>query len=62
MNLQSRKEITKLKKHVAISIALTIPIVILTLPHMFPSLEDLIPLPMETSNYVMLVLATPIQL
>ena len=35
---------------------------ILTLPHMFPSqLEDLIPLPMETSNYVMLALATPIQ-
>src|SRR5688500_8194821 len=29
---------------------------------MFPSqLEDLIPLPMETSNYIMLALATPIQ-
>src|ERR671910_3364246 len=60
---EPERELRKLKKHVAISIALTIPIVILTLPHMFPSqLEDLIPLPMETSNYVMLALATPIQL
>ena len=59
---EPERELRKLKKHVVISIALTIPIVILTLPHMFPSqLEDLIPLPMETSNYVMLVLATPIQ-
>jgi P-type Cu+ transporter len=59
---EPERELRKLKKHVAISIALTIPIVILTLPHMFPSqLEDLIPLPMETSNYVMLMLATPIQ-
>ena len=59
---EPERELRKLKKHVAISIALTIPIVILTLPHMFPSqLEDLIPLPMETSNYVMLALATPIQ-
>src|ERR671912_1586292 len=59
---EPERELRKLKKHVAISIALTIPIVILTLPHMFPSqLEDLIPLPMETSYYVMLALATPIQ-
>lgn len=59
---EPERELRKLKKHVAISIALTIPIVILTLPHMFPSqLEGLIPLPMETSNYVMLALATPIQ-
>src|SRR5215210_6262141 len=59
---EPERELRKLKKHVAISIALTIPIIILTLPHMFPSqLEDLIPLPMETSNYAMLVLATPIQ-
>ena len=59
---EPERELRKLKKHVVISIALTIPIVILTLPHMFPSqLEDLIPLPMETSNYVMLALATPIQ-
>ncbi len=59
---EPERELRKLKKHVAISIALTIPIVILTLPHMFPSqLEGLISLPMETSNYVMLALATPIQ-
>jgi P-type Cu+ transporter len=59
---EPERELRKLKKHVAISIALTIPIVILTLPHMFPSqLEGLILLPMETSNYVMLALATPIQ-
>ena len=59
---EPEREFRKLKRHVAISIALTIPIVILTLPHMFPSqLEGLIPLPMEISNYVMLALATPIQ-
>jgi Cu+-exporting ATPase len=59
---EPERELRKLKKHVAISIALTIPIVILTLPHMFPSqLQGLIPLPMESSNYVMLALATPIQ-
>ncbi len=59
---EPERELRKLKKHVAISIALTIPIVILTLPHMFPSqFEGLIPLPMETSSYVMLALATPIQ-
>lgn len=56
------RELQKLKRHVAISIALTIPIVILTLPHMFPTqLHDFIPLPMGVSNYVMLALATPIQ-
>ncbi|HEY6757771.1 MAG TPA: heavy metal translocating P-type ATPase [Nitrososphaera sp.] len=59
---EPERELRKLKKHVAISIALTIPIVILTLLHMFPSqFEGLIPLPMETSSYVMLALATPIQ-
>jgi P-type Cu+ transporter len=59
---EPERELRKLKKHVAISIALTIPIVILTLPHMFPSqLEGLISLPMEVSNYVILALATPIQ-
>src|SRR5687768_2817844 len=59
---EPERELRKLKKHVAVSIALTIPIVILTLPHMFPSqLEDLIPLPMETTSYAMLALATPIQ-
>jgi Cu+-exporting ATPase len=59
---EPERELQKLKKHAAISIALTIPIVILTLPHMFPEqFHDLIPLPMELSNYVMLALATPIQ-
>src|SRR5918997_1962467 len=59
---EPERELRKLKKHVTISIVLTIPIIILTLPHMFPSqLEDLIPLPMESSNYGMLALATPIQ-
>ena len=59
---EPERELQKLKRHVAISVALTIPIVILTLPHMFPSqLEGLIPLPMELTNYVMLALATPIQ-
>ncbi|HJU34998.1 MAG TPA: heavy metal translocating P-type ATPase [Nitrososphaera sp.] len=59
---EPERELQKLKKHVAISIAFTIPILILTVPHMFPSqLEGLIPLPMEISNYVMLTLATPIQ-
>jgi P-type Cu+ transporter len=59
---EPERELQKLKKHVTISIALTIPIIILTLPHMFAlQLEDWIPLPMETSNYAMLALATPIQ-
>src|SRR5919109_680501 len=60
---EPERELQKLKKHVAISIALTIPIIILTLPHMFPTqLHDFIPLPMRvSSNYVMLALATPIQ-
>ncbi len=60
---EPEREFRKLKRHVAVSVALTIPIVILTLPHMFSSvqLEGFISLPMETSNYVMLALATPIQ-
>jgi Cu+-exporting ATPase len=59
---EPERELRKLKRHVAISIALTIPIVLLTLPHMFPTqLHDFISLPMGVSNYVMLALATPIQ-
>ena len=34
--MQPEKELRKLKIYVAISIALTIPIVILSLPHMLP--------------------------
>jgi len=59
---QPEREMKKLKRHVAISIGLTIPIVILTIPHMFPSqFEGLIPVSMELSSYIMLALATPIQ-
>jgi Cu+-exporting ATPase len=59
---QPEREMKKLKRHVAISIFLTIPIVILTLPHMLPSqFEGLIPVSMELSSYIMLALATPIQ-
>ena len=36
--LEPEKELKKLKMHVAISIALTIPIIILSLPHMIPQL------------------------
>ncbi|HEY8140788.1 MAG TPA: heavy metal translocating P-type ATPase [Nitrososphaera sp.] len=58
---QPERELQKLKRHVAISIALTVPIVILTLQHMFPSLQNFVPLPMQVSSYVMLALATPVQ-
>src|SRR5919205_641006 len=59
---EPERELQKLKKHVTISIALTIPIIVLTIPHMLAlQLEDWILLPMETSNYAMLALATPIQ-
>lgn len=60
---QPEKELRKLKIYVAISVALTIPIVILSLPHMFPAQFSHI-LPMEImnyTNYVMLALATPLQ-
>jgi P-type Cu+ transporter len=60
---QPEKELRKLKIYVAISIALTIPIVILSLPHMFPAQVGHI-FPMEImnyTNYVMLALATPLQ-
>jgi P-type Cu+ transporter len=60
---QPEKELKKLKMYVAISIALTIPIVILSLPHMFPvQFGALFPMNvMHYSNYVMLALATPLQ-
>lgn len=59
---EPERELKRLKRHVAISVALTIPIVILTLPHMFPSLlHGFISLPVEVGNYVMLALATPVQ-
>ena len=60
---QPEKELRKLTIYVAISIALTIPIVILSLPHMFPSqFGHLFPMEiMNYTNYVMLGLATPLQ-
>jgi len=60
---QPKKELRKLKIYVTISIALTIPIIFLSLPHMFPSqLGHLFPMDiMNYTNYVMLSLATPLQ-
>lgn len=62
--IQPEKELKKLKKYVAISIALTIPIVIFSLPHMFPAQFSggLLPMAvMHYGNYIMLALATPLQ-
>jgi P-type Cu+ transporter len=62
--IQPEKELKKLKKYVAISIALTIPIVIFSLPHMFPTQFSggLLPMAvMHYGNYIMLALATPLQ-
>jgi P-type Cu+ transporter len=59
---EPEREMKKLKMHVALSIVLTIPIVLLTLPHMLPEqFVWLSVLPMQMSNYIMLALATPIQ-
>jgi Cu+-exporting ATPase len=61
--VEPEKELKKLKMHVAISIALTIPIIILSLPHMIPQLGGHL-LPMEMmnyTNYIIMALATPIQ-
>ncbi|MFZ0329217.1 MAG: heavy metal translocating P-type ATPase [Nitrososphaeraceae archaeon] len=60
---QPEKELKKLKNYVLISIGLTIPIVILSLPHMFPSqFNSLFPMKfMQYTNYIMLALATPLQ-
>jgi Cu+-exporting ATPase len=63
---QPEKELRKLKIYVAVSIALTIPIVIFSLPHMFSaqfgSSSNLFPMDvMHYGNYIMLALATPLQ-
>ncbi len=60
---QPEKELKKLKLYVAISIALTIPIVILSLPHMLPmQFGNFFPMHiMHNSSYLMLALATPLQ-
>ena len=61
--IQPEKELRKLKLYVAISIGLTIPIVFLSLPHMFPAQFSHVFLMeiMNYANYVMLALATPLQ-
>jgi P-type Cu+ transporter len=60
---EPEKELKKLKIHVAASIALTIPIIFLSLPHMLPAqFGHFFPLGlMYTSSYLMLILATPLQ-
>ena len=60
--LEPEKALKKLKIHVTISIALTIPIIILSLPHMIPQIGHAFPMEMiEYTNYILLALATPIQ-
>jgi P-type Cu+ transporter len=60
---QPEKELKKLKKHVAISIALAIPIVIFSLPHMFPTQFGTLfsMTTVHNSSYIMLALASPLQ-
>jgi Cu+-exporting ATPase len=60
---EPEKELKKLQMHVAVSIALTIPIIFLSLPHMLPAqFGHLLPMDlMHNSSYIMLVLATPLQ-
>jgi Cu+-exporting ATPase len=61
--IEPEKELKKLKMHVAVSIALTIPIILLSLPHMFPvQFGNFLPMDiMHNSSYIMLALATPVQ-
>ena len=60
--IEPEKELKKLKIHVTISIALTIPIIILSLPHMIPQFGHLYPMEMmRYTNYIIMALATPIQ-
>jgi Cu+-exporting ATPase len=60
---EPEKEFRKLKIHVAISIGLTIPILLLSLPHMLPTqFSQFLPMDlMQNSSYIMLILATPLQ-
>src|SRR5215210_9421662 len=60
--LEPEKALKKLKIHFTISVALTIPIIILSLPHMIPEIGHAFPMEMmEYTNYILLALATPIQ-
>jgi len=60
---EPEKELKKLKIHVAASIALTVPIIFLSLPHMLPAqFGNLFPMWLtHGSSYIMLILATPLQ-
>ena len=61
--LEPEKALKKLKMQVAISITLTIPIIILSIPHMIPELGHFFPMEMmmKYTSYILLALATPIQ-
>ena len=60
---EPEKELKKLNIQVASSKALTIPIILLSLPHMLPAqFGHFLPMDlMRNSSYIMLVLATPLQ-
>ena len=60
---EPEKELKKLNIQVVSSVALTIPIILLSLPHMLPAqFGHFLPIDlMRNSNYIMLVLATPLQ-
>ena len=60
---EPEKELKKLNIQVASSVALTIPIILLSLPHMLPAqFGHFLPIDlMRNSSYIMLVLATPLQ-
>ena len=60
---EPEKELKKLKIKVAVSVGLTIPIVLLSLPHMLPTqFGHVFPVEMMRNfSYIMLVLATPLQ-
>lgn len=60
--LEPEKELKKLKIHLIISILLTTPIVVLSLPHMVPQMTHIYPMSMMTYlNSIILVLAIPVQ-
>ena len=60
---EPEKELKKLNIQVVLSVALTIPIILLSLPHMLPAqFGHFLPMDlMRNSSYIMLVLATPLQ-
>ena len=60
---EPEKELKKLNIQVVSSLALTIPIILLSLPHMLPAqFGHFLPMDlMRNSSYIMLVLATPLQ-